>query len=549
MSDTNEIMDTNMEENGGEINTEVSENAGENNLVTNENDNSAEKEEVSQTEAIKANPVEEHVVEKVEEPGDGNDETSKKKFISVKSIAVLLAAIVVVVLVVLLGGQTKGINGDTYRISSKAVGYAFGALYNQKAETKLWEEKGSYVQNFDRSALVYVVVDKTDRKTEYEVWYANNNLEPVKLDSVYSGDGVYQVNISDDGKYVVYVLDNGGDKNQNADVFIYDVVSGESTKVAKDVHPYSVVASPDCKTVAYISDYESDEDNKLYICELNKEAVKIAKDGCSAKAVTNNGKSVIYTNFVEDKLYYYNGKESVKIATDVNNNKFYINCREDEIVYVKDGKTYCYKAGAEEASKVYSSKINYFACNTINWCTENVSRLSVDSFSDAVFVDYDYKIYMIADKMDDAVKIASSYEDFYISSDGHSMVYGAKDELYLVKKLTGTPEGELIYSSEDIDSVISNSNMSKIYIVNEDDELIYVTKSGKHEMISNDVDDIYPVLCESNGKIYFVEDGDLYEAGTTKKSKTLVKSDVVEIKPALTGISYVTEEGNIGFIF
>ena len=68
-------------------------------------------------------------------------------------------------------------------------------------------------------------------------------------------------------------------------------------------------------------------------------------------------------------------------------------------------------------------------------------------------------------------------------------------------------------------------------------------------MISNDVDDIYPVLCESNGKIYFVEDGDLYEAGTTKKSKTLVKSDVVEIKPALTGISYVTEEGNIGFIF
>ena len=240
---------------------------------------------------------------------------------------------------------------------------------------------------------------------------------------------------------------------------------------------------------------------------------------------------------------------SVKISADVDANKFFINCSEDEIVYMKDGKTYCYKAGDAEANKLSSNKVYYFASSSIIWCTENVNRLSIASFADAVFVDYDYKLCMITDKRDDVVKIATSCEDFSISADGSSMVYGDGDALYLVKKLSGTPEGEVIYTSEDIAAVITNSNLSKIYIVNDDDELIYVTKSGKHEMISNDVDDIRPVLCESNGKIYYVEDGDLYEAGTNKKSRTLVKSDVVEIKSALTGICYMTEEGNIGFIF
>ena len=54
---------------------------------------------------------------------------------------------------------------------------------------------------------------------------------------------------------------------------------------------------------------------------------------------------------------------------------------------------------------------------------------------------------------------------------------------------------------------------------------------------------------EGNKKIYFVEDGDLYEAETSKKSKSLVKSDVIGIQKSLSGICYGTEEETIGFVF
>ena len=483
----------------------------------------------------------------INEKNESIDDKKKVKKSTKRVASVLTVLIIIVVVASMLFGKSEGIEGSVYRISSKAVGCEYGVLYNQKAQTKSWEEKGSYVQNFDRSAMVYCTSEGSGKKVEIELWYIDNKIEPVKFDSL--NNYVSQISISDDGKYILYVVENDEGDGENADIYIYNVAKQESTVIAKDVVPDSVVASPDCKTAAYVAGYSSKDDNKLYVAGINKEPVKIAKDGCYPMAITNNGKNIIYCNYVEDKLFYYNGKEAQKISAEVKGSRVYVNCSEDEIVYERNGKTYCYKAGDAEANKLYSSKVDYFTSSAINWSGERVKRLSIDTFADAVFVDYDYRICMITDKRDDVVKINSDYEDFSIAADGKAMVYAEDDTLFYVKKLAGNPEGEAIYSSDKIKSVITNSDLSKMYIVNEEDELIYVTKSGKYETICNDLDDIDPVVCESNGKIYFVEDGDLYEAETSKKSKVLVKSGVIGIQKSLTGICYGTEEETIGFVF
>ena len=174
----------------------------------------------------------------VNEKNEAIDDKKKVKKSAKRVASVLTVLIIIVVVASMLLGKSEGIEGSVYRISSKAVGCEYGVLYNQKAQTKSWEEKGSYVQNFDRSAMVYCTSEGSGKKVEIELWYIDNKIEPVKFDSL--NNYVSQISISDDGKYVLYVVEND-EGEENADIYIYNVAKQESTVIAKDVVPDSVV--------------------------------------------------------------------------------------------------------------------------------------------------------------------------------------------------------------------------------------------------------------------------------------------------------------------
>lgn len=472
---------------------------------------------------------------------DGGKKTGSKGILKIAGVILLVAA-VVIILIVCLGGNGS-VKGRLVGISGKAVSCKDELIFNRGADTAVVDLKVTAIaQNRDRSAMVCY----TKEKDEYTLWYVDSKLQPAKIDSV---ETLSYTVVSDDGKYVVYAVRNG-DSVDDANLFIYDVKNGESIKVAKDIIPESVVSSPNGKTVAYITNWESLEDNDMYVTSIDSEAVKVAKNGCIAVAVADGGKSVIYVNVDDDKLYYYNGKEAVKVASDVDYESIFTNVTETEVVYNKDGKTYWYKAGNEAPNKIYSKEVAYFVCDTQRWIDMEIEgRTCLDTFKNAIFVDEDYKVLTISNNADDVNKITSKYGDFTCSNDGKEMVYTEGDELYYAK-LNKNEEPAVIYESEKINTVVSNANLSRIYIVNEDDELIYVTKSGKHEMITNDIDSDYrPIVCESTGKVYFIEDGDLYEANKTKKSKVKIKSDVVKMEYTLGGLLYMTDDERVGLIF
>lgn len=458
---------------------------------------------------------------------------------------VVATILVFVIFVASMPKADAGIDEKYAKISPKAVSIIGDTLFNRKGKTKSVGEVPVYVyRNMDKSMIAYVLKDDD----ENQLWYSDADLKPVKIDTA---GIISECFISDDGRYIAYVTQDSPTstiRNPDGTIYIYDVRSKEKEKIASDVVPYSVVASPDCKTVSYMTNYEQINDNDMYIGGIGLEKQKIAKDGCYAVAVTNKAKKVIYFDAIEEKLYYYNGKESDKITSSVDIRMVLVNSSEDEVLFARKGKTYLYKAGSEEPVKLCARDCDIALCDGISWGTPS-RRLCMENFSGLVFSDEEKnELLVISENEDNADELAQDCRSYICSYDGKRVLYVDDDGLHIVS-VTDEPKDELIYDEEGIGHIVVSGDFSKIYVVNDDDELIYVTSNGKHEKVSSDIDVNKVAVSDLSGKVYFLEDGDMYEADRTKSSKKKLKSDVVEIMAEIMGIVYVNDSDKVGLIF
>ena len=97
---------------------------------------------------------------------------------------------------------------------------------------------------------------------------------------------------------------------------------------------------------------------------------------------------------------------------------------------------------------------------------------------------------------------------------------------------------------DDITYAIASDDLSQIYVVTEEDELYYVKSASKLERISNDFNyKKYRIAYNESAKmIYYVEDGDLYSAGKTAKSKKLVMEDITNVMALGDGIVFANDD-------
>ena len=321
------------------------------------------------------------------------------------------------------------------------------------------------------------------------------------------------------------------------DIFIYDVKAGSATKVA-ETNLNGAAISPDGQTVAYFN-YVTDKN--LYTCKIG-EKPKLVYDGLRTTPLTvsNDGETVYFESIDEnDGIYCYNRGKSIKISKEYAYNAFFDrDCR--QILFEEPGKVKYYKAGDTVALPLFdSSYMEYEVCNVKKQRTDmGLGHYIVDTdcFSD-VFLIYDYMNYFTF-KGDTPVlfPIASSDDNMHgviatIGEDG-PVCYYEKDVTLYRADYDGTHMVETAITGEGQYS--SNKTVSadgeEVWFLVYDDSSIYYSKRGQDTVkVADGVSGILFNLQwnPQDGKCYYIKEGKLC---SVYDSEDTIESYDIDIK-------------------
>ena len=460
----------------------------------------------------------------------------KKKFDLMANKKLLMfggAGIVVVLLVVLLFmliGGGSSVKYDKYAdvmvsyFNSRGEGY----LFNTNGEiTELDSTVYDGYGSADQSAAVFSI-----REDGVQVlYYADAEMDPKFVE-----EDVYEYYISYDGSHIAYIQDMNAEWT-GGDLYLYSVEDDKAVKIDSDVYPYEIVMSPNGEYIAYWKNYEGYSDNDLVLGSYSKDSEKIDKDGSYPVGITNDGKLYYITD--NGKLYYHIGKEAVKIASDMDGT-CYFNNDLTELLYTKSGKTYYFTPKMKEALKI-SGDYTYDILAPENMIYEYYGEAYVlgrESLKNSVWETYDGLMWF-NENGKEMSKITSYYGDCQISEDGETLIFTRDGVLFKVDDFTGKSKPEALYNDDYIDGIVANGDLSKIYVVI-DDELYYVKNAKKSERITNDLEDgTYSVVySDSLGKVVFIEDETLCYADTSEKSKKEIEEEVYDVESSYGVVIY-----------
>jgi hypothetical protein len=448
-------------------------------------------------------------------------------------ILAIVALIAVVAVMLLSKGSGSGTKGAVLaRISStNGVLFADEAFYDLKGGS---EDMDDYIYgrySMDQSMYLYSDDDN-------DLYYIKHDLKPEKVAKNVSD--VDRVLISVDNNTIVY-------QDESDNLYTYNVKTKASEKIAKDVRSYGEFSmSPDGKYVAYVN-----EDDDLYLYN-GKESVKADKKVDNVVAVFSANR-IYYRK--SEKLYLYNGKEGNKVLSDYSNLCF--NRDGSQILYNDNNNKVCiYEVRKDESTKIGKGSVYGVYCpKDYSMSTKVKSNgytyaYMIDSFKNQI-IGTGNGTYWVNNKMTDTVKITSDDVYFmYISNSGKSMLYLDGNKLYYVPKIGEKMEEKLL--AKNVDDVAANGDLSVIYY-QKDDEIYYITTSGKETLITDDYDDEGFALNNADGALYVIIDDDLYKAGKKEDSLEKIEKDVEFVVgsggyPNFYGVVYGTYDDDYYYI-
>lgn len=468
-----------------------------------------------------------------QEDPDKNEKPEKKgksRFLlwGVLGAVVVIAIIIVIALFV---GNRKNIDRIDYKNYIECVNDSYflnmeGSRYSTDIE--------NYLYSADYSIAAYTVYEGDNRT----LYYIDSSLEPKRV-----AEDVLSYAISYTGEYIAYVEE--GESEVSGTLYLYCIEKDKSKKIDEEVYPDYLCLSPTGKAVAYIRDFENEDDFCLYLGGIKIKNREVSDDNCVPIALTDNGKTLYYVND-NYRLYMYDGKESEKLASGVSLN-FFFNKDLSELIFSEDGNTYYYTRKMDEPIKICGNEtVNMVAgditCfSVLNGCS---NILGLDTLKGSVLYT-DKGIYWLNREGTDTAKISNSAISglYQISEDGKSAICLMNDGLYEIEKLDDNMEAKLLYDEKEIEYVVANANLSRIYLVI-DGELHYLKGKNKTEELTDDIEaSTLAAYHEGAKQIFFITDGTLYQAGTKEKSvKEVAGENIVNVYTFADGIVYWAEE-------
>ncbi|MCD8314407.1 MAG: zinc-ribbon domain-containing protein [Firmicutes bacterium] len=428
------------------------------------------------------------------------------KLIGIAALAAIAVVIIIALIAMSSGGSSSSIitawnvDGDIYFLCNADV-----------LEYTAESSASSVASSLDGSVKLYYS-SSTDELIAVSSKSAN------VITDEYAG-----VLCSSDGSKVVYYTNDG-------EIYLYDVSSDKNTSIGEFESLAALAISPDGSVVVY-TDSDSDEVTSYMYKSGSTSELELSQTKIPF-AVSDSGKYIYCYDTSSDSIYISdkNGNTE-KIKSDVES-YFLFNDDNTKMIFFTDDGTYRYSANGE-AEKISSSEmipanflLGYNISGRIYSGYFYTYTMDVENFSGLFYLNDSNSLYY-CDKNFESEKVASSIDDCNISDDGKVVMYTKNDKLYRVTK---SSYDEPVEIGTDVDSFEMLSDGSAAYYIDEDDTLIYTTKSGKQTKIA---DDVYSVYITHDGYALFLVDyyngaGTLYRS-KNGSSREKVDDDVVRI--------------------
>lgn len=464
-------------------------------------------------EAVVAAPVAEERKEEVKkesrpENGEKPNKGGKKLLLPIAAVVVLL-----LLLVSVFGGKKGGYltyakKSIIQMVSDGAAVYVFttdGAIEKLKVDGC-----NSEIYSADRSTVAFL-----DDEDELMI-YKNGKLISTGIDDVES------ICVSAYGDTVAYL---GDVKNGNGTLYLYDVKKKKAKEIEDDVRRGTIVLSPNGNTVAFVGDYEDSEDFKGYYSIGGRKSVEVGKEK-QVFAIADKAAYIYYKD--GDRLYVKKGKkDGEKLATGVGSFTAYFNAGMTQMLYSADGKTYITNKAGEKVKVcgdvVYSMVLpqdsvsgSYsMARGTINFTfVKNFAKQLVYAGGDIYYIKPNFE----------SVKTASNVIQCALAKNGKKLyMIGSKRELIAITDFAKGGKKKELTNEGDLTAFVTDFNLKKVYVKNEDNELMLVKSGKKTKKFADDVTSY--ALSKDGATCYFVVEGETLYYSKNAGKKVKVKEE------------------------
>ena len=439
----------------------------------------------------------------------------KKLIIPAAAVAAVLVLVILVSIIGSIGGGAVTAKTSYYALE---VDGEYMLLRDDKIIEEGLEDLYIYTSSMDGSVAVYECDD--------ELFVIRNGK------SVSITDEYYEMALSVNGASLLVT-------DYDDVLTIYNTKNGEGTEIAEGVEWFCV--SPDGKSVVYLVYDDGDYITYLY---KGKDSIELGEDLIPI-AVSNGAKVIYCIDDSKGSLCTVDAKGNTeKIANDVYDDTFYMNEDHTQMIFRADGKWYATVKGGEKIK--LTSDYDFFIL-TYQYTTSFVNDdLDMTTYPTAdlrnCFVWLDDDVVWMNNKWE-LTKAAKDVDEAYVSADGKTLVY-LKDNGKL-QKVTNKKLEKPVELAEDVWSFMTTSDCSKVYYINEDDELYFQKGTGKAKKIADDVDGGIVTI----GDIcLFSSDEELYSSKNGGK-KVKISDDIYDIAMTGTAIYLWTDYDDGEFTF
>lgn len=350
--------------------------------------------------------------------------------------------------------------------------------------------------------------------------------------------------VSYDGSHVAYI--QGDDGNTEGTLYLYDLKSGKSHLISSDVYFDYLCISSDGKAVAYIKNYNGDDDMELYVSGIKVKENQIDTMDSYPVAVAGDGKSLYYVNF-DGILTFNNGKESISFDAYIYKDILFNNSATEMIYATEEEDTYYFNPEMKEPKKILDNEYTGIMVkdNLFDYYnSQYVCVLNKDTLKSS-YIKSKEGIYWI-DEEGEVVQVSTDSHRCKEVIKDNSLLFLEDGKLYKLDKPGQNTEASLLYDGEPLNWFVASNDLSKIYLVTKEYKLLSYKGNNETELISEGMESYAGNIAYNNamGKVYFIENGDLYYAGENAQSIVKVCEEAFFLSECLDGVRYHVGEGN-----
>jgi len=468
------------------------------------------------------------------------------KKILIVAVPVLVLVIAAIIVIPMLSGSGSSTIKDSIILLSDGVEIIVSGNNNAKFTI---DGEFAYAQSSLDGSKAAVMTDLRGNE-DGALWFVTTS-KATKI-----ADDVITYRISDSGGVVAYMTDYDS-RNSRAVLYLYDAAKGSSTKIADDVMydggvMIGVCISPDGKTVTYIGDYDShNNEYTSYIKTGNRAAEKI-DDNVYCVAVSNGGTTMYYVKVSGrgvESLYVKSGRNENRLISEISSTTLWLNKDYTQVVFNHDGRANISKNGGER-ERLYSKVIRDIVLPrgtqkryiSVGLHIE-LYVIGIRSLTPLVGITNDGIVYI--DNKYESNRISSSSDNPYrsvISANGRKLLFLTNNG-HLASIDPTKPGADRREVGRNVNRFVVSRDASTIYYANEDDELFYVRGNGDPSKVADDVNGQLVMQWNSTRAFFIVDDmgsgGELYFSNNGRaKTKVSGGDDVKGIITTPTSVFY-----------